>query len=229
MKFIDQLRYFSRCIRGKYNPTAGDAFFKFSKGVIHVGANSGQERYFYHFNRLPVIWFEPIPEVFLKLQANILNLYCQECHPFLISNESNKVYDFHLTNNDGESSSIFEMKAHKELWPNVKHIHSIQVTSIKLDDFLYSYKGKISHFDTLVMDTQGSELMVLEGCINHIRKFKYIKLEAADFQAYQGNCTLSEIYLFMQEYGFQEINRVEFAHKVNVGSYYELVFKNTLI
>jgi hypothetical protein len=41
-----------------------DRFLKDCSGVIHVGANSGQERHLYAQHRLPVIWIEPLDAPF---------------------------------------------------------------------------------------------------------------------------------------------------------------------
>src|SRR6266404_1018899 len=40
-------------------------------GVIHVGANTGQERYLYASYGLDVLWIEPIPSAFDELCKNI--------------------------------------------------------------------------------------------------------------------------------------------------------------
>ena len=39
----------------------GDRFLKEVSGVVHVGANTGQERGIYDKLSLDVIWIEPIP------------------------------------------------------------------------------------------------------------------------------------------------------------------------
>src|SRR5215472_4628952 len=44
----------------KRNP---DSFLRGVSGVIHVGANTGQERELYEKFGLHVVWIEPIPEV----------------------------------------------------------------------------------------------------------------------------------------------------------------------
>src|SRR5882762_6712763 len=48
-----------------------DRFLARISGVIHVGAHAGEERDQYAKLGLRVIWIEPIPEVFERLQANI--------------------------------------------------------------------------------------------------------------------------------------------------------------
>ena len=44
-----------------------DDFLRSCSGVIHVGANSGQERELYAQHGLNVVWIEPIPEVYTAL------------------------------------------------------------------------------------------------------------------------------------------------------------------
>jgi len=41
-----------------------DVFLDRVKGVIHVGANTGQERLIYESRQLNVFWVEPIPNVY---------------------------------------------------------------------------------------------------------------------------------------------------------------------
>jgi hypothetical protein len=40
-------------------------------GIIHVGANLGQERELYAKYKLKVLWIEPLPHFFEKLRENI--------------------------------------------------------------------------------------------------------------------------------------------------------------
>lgn len=42
-----------------------NSFLSKGRGVIHVGANAGQERELYAAFGLHVIWIEPIPDVFV--------------------------------------------------------------------------------------------------------------------------------------------------------------------
>lgn len=60
-----------------------DTFLTDASGVIHIGANSGQERDIYARQGLDVVWVEPIPEVFAELKQNITPLKRQR--PFATS------------------------------------------------------------------------------------------------------------------------------------------------
>ena len=69
-------------------------FLKDAKGVIHVGANLGQERYIYDYFMLDVIWFEPIPVIFNKLKENLREFPNQIAFKNLITDKDKKSYDF---------------------------------------------------------------------------------------------------------------------------------------
>ena len=77
----------------------------------------------------------------------------------------------------------------------------------------------------LVIDTQGSELMVLKGAESILHHFIYIQTEVPDFEAYKGCCQLKDLQLFLNGMGYQEISRNKFATHPNGGSYYDVIFK----
>ncbi len=47
------------------------SYLKRVTGIIHVGANLGQERELYAKYKLKVLWIEPLPHIFEKLRENI--------------------------------------------------------------------------------------------------------------------------------------------------------------
>ena len=82
-----------------------------------------------------------------------------------------------------------------------------------------------SEYDTLIMDTQGSELLVLKGAVSILENFTYIKTEVPDFESYTGCCQLADIASFLARYGYREFSRQKNAERPNVGSYYDIVYK----
>src|SRR5437870_2033193 len=87
--------------------TPPDAFLKRVKGVIHVGASIGQERDLYARHDLSVVWIEPIPDVFARLEANLAHYPKQRAYRHLVADQDGRPYQFHIASNNGESSSIF--------------------------------------------------------------------------------------------------------------------------
>ena len=77
----------------------------------------------------------------------------------------------------------------------------------------------------LVMDTQGSELLVLKGAIPILQNFTYIKTEVPDFESYKGCCQLKDLQSFLTQHGFKEFSRHKFATHPNGGNYYDIIYK----
>jgi hypothetical protein len=48
-----------------------NSYLKRVTGIIHVGANLGQERELYAKYKIKVLWIEPLPHFFEKLRENI--------------------------------------------------------------------------------------------------------------------------------------------------------------
>ena len=200
-------------------------FFNEISGIIHVGANEGQEREKYDKYSLSVVWVEPIPEIFKKLTKNIENYKKQKAFNFLLSNEDNKEIKLNISNNDGLSSSIFDIGLHSHIWPKVNYVNSIKLRSMTLATLIKDKKIDIKKYQALVLDTQGSELLILKGASEILDKFKYILTEAADFDSYVGCCKLEDLSDYLLNFGFKEITRTKFAKNSQVGNYYDVIFE----
>jgi len=205
--------------------TEPDRFLKRVSGVVHVGANSGQERTLYEQFGLRVIWIEPIPEVFEMLKANLQGHPRQAAFQYLVTDQDDVEYVFHIANNAGASSSIFELNLHKDIWPEVAYDRTITLRSRTLASVLKKERVNLADYDALIMDTQGSELLVLRGAAPILHGFKFIKTEVPDFESYAGCCQLEDIDAFVKGYGFQEISRRKFAERAKGGSYYDIVYE----
>jgi FkbM family methyltransferase len=202
-----------------------DAFLRKSRGIIHIGANQGQEREQYDRIGLSVIWIEPIEEVYKSLLKNIAPFNRQRAFNLLITDVDDRDYDFHIANNEGASSSILEFKNHKDIWPDVLFTETIKLKSTSLPTFLQRENIDLSHYDTLILDTQGSELIILEGSRSVLPLFNFIKVEVPDFESYKGCCTLAQLQSFMNSIGFSEKHRHRMATNSMGQSYYDIVYQ----
>jgi FkbM family methyltransferase len=202
------------------------AFFSLLRGVVHIGANTGQERRLYDSYGLQVLWVEPIPEVFAKLQENISGFEGQRAVQALVADQDGIEVDFHVASNDGASSSMLEMAQHRDVWPEVQYKRSIRMTTTTLPALVQAAGVDLTRFNGLVMDTQGSELLVLQGALPLLRHFDFIKTEVADFEAYKDCCQLNDLGPFMAGHGFDEVDRRLFKRKMRPGqAYYNVVYR----
>ena len=216
---LNQVLYF---LLLKKNP---NFFFKKISGVIHIGANTGQERKEYEKYSLAVIWVEPIPEVFEELKKNIISYPNQKAFKYLLTDVDDQEIELKIANNNGLSSSIFNFGLHTHIWPNINYVKSIQLKSSTLTSLVKSEKIDLQKYQALVIDTQGSELLILKGASEILKKFNYIVAEAADFESYVGCCLLKDLSNFLNGFGFKEVVRTKFAHHSKAGNYYDVVYE----
>ena len=202
-----------------------DAYLKLvRRGVIHVGANDGQARQFYAQNRLRAVFIEAIPELYEALRKNIAVFPNQQAINALITDRDGATHTMHVSNNSGLSSSIFDLHQHKDIWPEVHYVREVALQSSTLKTALDRAGVNIADYEILVMDTQGSELMVLQGAEELLPHFNYIKSEAADFEIYKNCATVDQIRAFLEPRGFDLIRQDEFARREEGGACYELLF-----
>jgi FkbM family methyltransferase len=201
-----------------------DSFLNHVRGVIHVGANVGQERDVYAARGLNVLWIEPIPEVFRRLTLSIASFSNQKALCELITDMDGQEHVLHISNNEGASSSIFEFAEHKRLWPEVSYTTDITRKSVRLSTLVRRESIDMSAYDALVMDTQGSEMLVLKGTIEILSHFRFIKTEVANFESYKGCCRLPEMDEFLKNCGYRRVATRPFAHKAGIGSYYDVLY-----
>lgn len=202
-----------------------DRFLNRASGVIHVGANTGQGRIRYEKRGLRVVWIEPIPEVFATLEENLRPFPRQTALRYLVADRDDVEHTFHIANNAGKSSSILELKLHKDVYPEVAYERSVTMRSITLASLLEREKIAAADYDALVMDVQGAELLVLKGAAPILGSFKFIKTEVAEFESYAGCCQPKDIDAFVRPYGFREIARNRFAEHPHGGGYYDIVYE----
>ena len=204
-----------------------DRFLKKVSGVIHVGANTGQERDTYKAFGLQVIWIEPISEVFQTLRTNLVGYSGQRALQYLVTDQDDAEYLFHIANNGGQSSSIFDFQMHRDIWPQIAYERDITLRSTTLTSLIQKEQINATDYQALILDTQGSELLVLKGARAILSGFRFVKLEVADFESYKGCCQVRDIEQFLHPYGFVEFARRKFAERPAGGNYYDIIYKRT--
>lgn len=212
--------------RNKAQPPvpASESFLTRCGAIIHLGANSGQERDLYRNLDLRVLWIEAIPAVFEQLKTNLVGYRCQDAVQALVADVAGQKRTLHVSTNEGLSSSLFELAGHKELWPEVGYEGEIELVTSTLDEIATRYWPGV-RVDALVMDIQGAELLALQGAKNVLRKLRFIKAEASDFDAYAGACTVDALDAFLKQLGFCLRNKERFAGKHGVGNYYDVLWE----
>ena len=188
-----------------------DPFFKTAKGVIHSGAHNGGEILIYAQHKLPVLWIEANPEIFPRLLANLRGIPRQYALCGLVGSQRKPNVEFHISNNDGASSSVYLFDQHKSIWPEIDFVKKMYLPQSTLPQLLDEAGISMQSYDTLVMDVQGSELEILKGVPDLSKRFERVQLEACDFPAYRGAPMKKELDAYLREQGFSLIASKVFA------------------
>ena len=162
--------------------------------ILDIGANVGQ---FYQISK------QTFPDSFIfSIEAS------NECEPYLkrltdnyyigMLTKDNNEYNFYSRKNDPTCTGNSIYKELTEFYSD-DQLDIIKKRGIKLDDLF-----KIdSEFDLIKIDTQGSELDIIEGGINLCNKAKGILLEVSLNEYNENSPLYNEVITYMEKIGFK--------------------------
>lgn len=167
------------------------------KGVLHVGANVGEEAPVYlELGIKKQLWIEANPKIWGILMTNIAGNEEATALNFAAGDEHKEVV-LHISNNASQSSSVLELGTHKVAHPEVHYIEDVKVRMERLDSL------DLTGYDFLNMDIQGFELYALKGLGEKVRQFKWIYLEVNKAELYEHCALVEDIDFYLGAYGFQ--------------------------
>lgn len=185
-----------------------DLFAKYNikpDGILHLGANSGQEAEMYDELKIPsVVWIEAIPNVFNELLEHIKPYKNQLAILACVSDENGKEIMFNVSNNDSQSSSFLELDYHKIAHPEVHYIEQITMTTQRVDN-LVSFGGNW----LLNADLQGAELLAFKGLGELIHSIGYIYTEVNCKSTYKDCALVEEIDEYLSQFGFKRVETAD--------------------
>lgn len=175
------------------------------KGVIHIGAHEGQEYEEYvRMGFQKILFVEANPYVFERLQAKLKgkpNVILACC---AISDHIGKTY-LRVTSMD-QSSSLLELKKHREIYPSIQEIQQLSVHATTVDALLCELKLDKNHFNFLNIDIQGAELMALKGSSELMPYLDAINTEVNFAELYKGCPLLRDIDNHLcKQYNFKRV------------------------
>jgi len=191
--------------------------------VLDIGANIGY--YTLIFAKLvgengKVFAFEPDPENFELLKKNVkINNYKNVVLiKKAVSNKSGKIKLYLSEDNKGGHRIYNSYDGRK----------SIEIESLKLDDYFKEFKGRINF---IKIDIEGAEYAALEGMNSILRKNKKIKLMTEFLPSGLKDFGIDpERYLeFFVKHGFKLYNINEHRKKIEKSNITQLLEKSTLI
>lgn len=174
------------------------------KGIINVGSYLANE--YVSYKKLEInniIFIEANPNIIEKLKMRVGN----ECFVFnyLIYDEDDIELDFNICNHL-QSSSLLDFKKHKIYYPELSNvIDTIKLKTKKLDTLIKENSIDMNRFNTLMMDVQGSEKLLLDGFTENIKYIDYIYTEINFEEMYEGCVLFSELDQCLKMHNFKLI------------------------
>jgi len=187
------------------------------KGILHIGANTGQEcKDYVNAGVKNVIWIEAIPYVFQQLKTNVSRYPEMICINECIGDEDGKEVKFNVSSHGAQSSSTLELGTHKTAHPEVKYVSSFVAQTKRVDTILKEMNLDLVNYDFLNIDLQGAELIALKGMGQELHKVKYAYLEVNKAELYIGCPLIGEIDSYMKLFGFKRVE-TKWAGNTNWG------------
>lgn len=173
------------------------------RGVIHVGANDGDE--FDEYERhgvLSQVWIEPQKDPYERLLARLPKRQSVLALQAACGSER-KTMTMHLLNgNKGMSNSLLKPKLHLVYHPTLPEIGEIEVPVVPLDELLDENGVDLKKFNLLVMDVQGFEMEVLKGGVRALPSFDFVLSEVNAEELYEGCVLVGEMDSWLSDRGF---------------------------
>jgi FkbM family methyltransferase len=175
--------------------------------VIDVGANVGQFAIASAmiFPKVDVHSFEPVPEVVVKLKANVQKLPNVAVYPTALGERKGSC-TFHV-NSHTQSSSILALgKHHLDAFPNERETHTIEVSLTTLDAVFENVELRPPVL--LKLDVQGYEAQTFIGGPRTLARCDYVLAEASFKPMYDGEISFMEIAALMARENFDFLRPV---------------------
>jgi FkbM family methyltransferase len=168
--------------------------------ILHVGAHTCEERSLYMkdagCNDDRVLWIEAVP----RFVESARLLYPSARIVQAVVSDTVGEVDFIVTNN-GQSSSMLELKTHKLEHPTVCEVERLRMHTTTLYDVLSAQSDRRG-FDFLNLDIQGAELKAIKGLGCRLNQFDHIYTEVNEKELYEGCVLLPKLEWWLKGEGF---------------------------
>ena len=172
-------------------------------GVLHLGANTGQEAEAYQKQGISqVIWIEAIPVVHAKLVNHLAAFPGQRALLACVSDTDGQEVIFHVASNQGQSSSFLEFGTHLTEHPTVHYVSEFKTKTIRVDTLLAEKNIQVGKDWFLNADLQGAELLAIRGMGDLLCQFRYAYIEVNERELYKGCPLTKDIDNYLRNFGF---------------------------
>ncbi len=174
------------------------------KGVIHVGMHKAEEYPIYKESGVETIIFVEANKALVDAYAPI-DENCYIVHAAV--SDIQEDVEFNITNNY-ESSSILELGDHAVIYPHIKYVEKVKMTTHTLSKILDRVGLSNKLFNILNLDIQGAELKAMKG-LNNWDYIQAVFTEINYKEMYKGCPLVEEIDEYLYNLGFKKVEEVD--------------------
>ena len=172
-------------------------------GVVHCGARWGEEADAYDEQGVrPVWWIEANTEIIPALHRNV-DPRGHHVIEAALYDVDGAVLPFHVSNFEGQSSSLLPFGTHPEFSPDTVFLHDATVTTRTIDSLVAEHG--ITDCNLINLDLQGVELRVLRGGVQFLQGVNAVYSECNTAEVYKGCDQLDALDEFLASQGFQRV------------------------
>jgi FkbM family methyltransferase len=184
--------------------------------IVEAGAYDGSDtqKMVARWPRCTIHAFEPLPEIYERLEKNTGHLSPVYRYPFALSDHNGTAlfYVSEKPSHPGIASQAGSLHAPKDRLDHSPLIfpRTTEVATITLDT--WANENAIECIDLLWLDTQGHELVILQAAPKMLQNIKVILAEVAFIDSYEAMPRYEEVVAWMTTHGFEHVGR-DFADK----------------
>ena len=197
--------------------------------MIDVGAAFGSVALYFseRYNDLKIYCVEANPEILPRLKETIRDRKNIELKNMALGSIPGESY-LHVTANQLSSSlnalntaEVSHLPQDHQSWlEEVKRL-KVQVSTLDAE-----FKNE-SHILLLKLDTQGTELDILKGGVELLKRTKFVLTELNNHQLYKGACQYYEVDEFLRNHSFRLVDVVVTYHTNEEVQEYDALYENT--
>jgi len=160
--------------------------------------------------------FEPVPELFKKLQDTTAAHANIHCYNLALSNQTGTA-TFYMSEKPtkpglaSQAGSLWKPKERLKHSP-IQFPGTIEVNTVTLDS--WAAQHKVDRADCLWLDMQGNELSVLKSAPHILKNVSVIYAEVSFIESYAEMPQMPEVKAWIEAQGFAEIGR-DFANQTD--------------
>ncbi len=171
-------------------------------GAIHIGAGDAPERNLYSSIDVPCIWIDANRQSVDNLRNLSADVAIHRFHHAFISDKTQKDCFFPSTDNPRYSSK-FGFDQITNVFADAQQGEMIEVDALTLRDFADKNQVDLQKYNYLVLDTCGSEYLILSESVDILDNFDFIRVSCPDFSAYHWSPTVTEVFSLLTNYGYE--------------------------